>query len=512
MRIYYQLTTKEPLVLSQSTATTNNHLGLDYIPGSAVLGAIASRLYNQLSAEQSFALFHSGSCRFGPVYPLLNNEVTLPVPASWHSLKQDAQTISNHAAESFVRDETQQYKQHREGYVTHTQEIARVEQGITTRTALDSSLRVKKGQLYTYTTIQAGQQFGGWVEAESEELLTLIKPLLNGELSIGRSRSSEFGRVSLYCPSEQPAKQQVNNFQTSLVLWCLSDSQCINSFGAPTFTPDANNLHPSLSGQLNAKRSFIRTRKTRRFNRARNGLDSEQQLISAGSVLVYDLDTPVTNEVLQQIADQGIGINRQQGLGWVQVNPAWANQSEPQGALFEPLVLAAKPKVNVAIERTPLVAWVEHELGINKTLHGIEQTILKLHRLMLDAYKSARNYNNLPNQYQAGPSSSQWRRLDDLVKRHNNWQSFAFDDPSIDKKDRAGVCKAENDQFGWGLSWQNNNKLTTFSEFTQQQLGTLDNLTMRRLLEQLCRYDLSTSSGLSSYEQFIKSAKQGAQA
>lgn len=513
MRIYYQLTTKEPLVLSQSTATTNNHLGLDYIPGSAVLGAIASRIYNQLPAEQSYALFHSGACRFGPAYPLVNDEIALPIPAAWHGLKLNNEKISNHAAEGFERDDEQQYKQRREGFIVHTQEEAKVKQGITTRTALGDDLRVEEGQLYTYTTLQAGQEFGGWIETESEELLALVKPLLTGELNIGRSRSSEFGRVALYCPKEQPESVQVNNLKTSLVLWCLSDAQCFDKNGSPVFTPTVSSLHPSLEGQLNPEKSFIRTRKVRRFNRARNGLDTEQQLIAAGSVLVYDLAKPATDEVLNALAASGIGVNRQQGLGWLQVNPAWASQVEPKGQLFQPTKLRAKPPVSVTIKTTPLIAWVEQKLDVRQTQKATDANILKLHTEILAAYENARSYNGLPIQYQAGPSNSQWRRLDDLVKNHEDWQRLAFDGADTPKEDKTGVCKAENDELGWGLSWQTEHDgLITFSDFAKSYLSQHDNLTMRRLLEQLCRYDLSTSQGLSAYKQFIQPTKQGAQA
>lgn len=505
MRLYYRLSTKEPLVISQSTATTNNHLGLDYIPGSAVLGAIASRLYSQLSKEQSFALFHSGACRFGPVYPLVDNEIALPVPASWHGLKGDAAKLSNHAAPDFVRDETQQYKQRRQGYINHHLKVAEVKQGLTTRTALDADLRVKDGQLYTYTTLQAGQHFGGWIEVDSAEFLDLIKPFLNTELNIGRSRSSEFGRVQLHCPPEQPAVHEINSLGNTVVLWCLSDTQCFDALGSPTFTPDLHMLHPQLEGSLDKGKSFIRTRRVRRFNRARNGLDSEQQLIAAGSVLVYQLNQAADITMLQTLAQQGIGANRQQGLGWVQVNPAWAAQSQPQGVLFKPLVLPPPPQQEINESSTPLLQWVQQQLAVNKDLQEMEQQVRALHQKICAAYESARKYNNLPPYYQAGPGSSQWRRLDELVKNQDNWQLAAF-------SGEAAVCKAQNDELGWGLSWQQGKQMTNFADFAQQHLSGLSAKAMRKFLEQLCRFDPSDYHSLDAYKKFSQPARQGEQA
>ncbi|MDO5667630.1 MAG: hypothetical protein Q4G44_07385 [Alcaligenaceae bacterium] len=503
MRLYYRLTTQEPLVLSQSTATTNNHLGLDYIPGSAILGAIASRIYNQLSAEQSFALFHSGLCRFGPAYPLVVNEITLPVPACWHGLKHEEGVISNHAALGFVRESEKQYKQYREGYISHDLQRPTVKQGLTTRTALSDNLTIKDGQLYTYTTLEAGQEFGGWIEADSHELLNLIKPFLNSELTIGRSRTSEFGSVKLECSLEQTVALNVKNLDKMLVLWCLSDVQCFNALGSPTFTPEISEIHAQLKGRLNTAKSFIRTRKVRRFNRARGGLDSEQQLIAAGSVLVYDLEEASSDEVLTELANRGIGANRQQGLGWIAINPEWARQSEPQGQLFEPLVLA-EPQFKV-VEHNPsqLLDWIEQQVNSNFVAQRIEQDLQRLHQEVAAAYHSARAYNNTPRQYQAGPSSSQWRRLDDLVKNTQNWQNPAFNQET-------GVCKIKNDDLGWGLSWQQDGKLVSFSGFVEERLKCLNNIQMRRFIEQLCRFDPSTYDGLKAYTiGFKKSKKQG---
>lgn len=504
MRFYYRLTTKEALVLSQSTATTNNHLGLDYIPGSAILGAIANRVYSQLSAEQSFALFHSGACRFGPAYPLVEDEVALPVPASWHGTKHDENDLSNHSAFEFQRDDETQYKQRREGYINHQLEKPIVKHGLTTRTALDKNLNVIENQLYTYTTLEAGQEFGGWIDVDSTELLDLIKPFLNSELRIGRSRSSEFGRVQMQCALEQVSAFEPKSLDKRLVIWCLSDAQCFNNLGCPTFTPAASELHPQLKGRLNAAKSFIRTRKVRRFNRARGGLDSEQQLIAAGSVLVYELDESASNDVLNTLANQAIGVNRQQGLGWINVNPAWAAQATPQGQLFEPIVLA--PIFKAAFNQdysSSLLEWVKQQVNDGVALQREDKEIQELHQVIAGAYASARAYNNLSKLYQAGPSKSQWLRLDDLAKNKSNWQKMAFDE-------EAGVCKAKNDELGWGLSWQAKDGMTTFAKFVKEHIDKLSSETMRRFLEQLCRFDPSTFEELKAYtKEFKKSQIEG---
>ncbi len=93
MRFYYTLKTLEPVIVSKTTATTN-HQGLDHISGSAILGLAASDLYPQLSQQPdlTWSLFHSGEVQFGPCYPLVGNELSLPTPASWHFEKGETQS------------------------------------------------------------------------------------------------------------------------------------------------------------------------------------------------------------------------------------------------------------------------------------------------------------------------------------------------------------------------------------------------------------------------------------
>jgi CRISPR-associated protein Csx10 len=503
MRIYYTLTLKDALVLSQSSATTNNHLCLDYISGSALLGALAARLYPDLTAEQSWQLFHSGACQFGPAYPLRDGEMALPVPAAWHSVKNSAQRhYYNLAATDFERDPTRQYQQYRDGFITANGVKVQPRQSLTTRTALDpATQRAKDSQLYSYAYLEPDQQFAGWIDAD-ESLLALLAPHLTGELRLGRSRNGEFGRVNITTtsPESTPA---VHNLGKRLVIWCLSDLELVDALGMPTLSPAPAMLHPDLQGTLDTTRSFIRTHKVRRFNRARQGFDSEQNLISKGSVLSFELNQPVPDTVLQTLAEQGAGLNRQQGLGWLSVNPDWAEQAEPgQAQLFSPLTLAQPQESHTPVPAdTPLLSWIRHRMNCEQGAQDREQTVQALLHRILAAYRQARSYHHILPSYSAGPSASQWRRIAGVVRQHNHVEKCF---PAIFEGESA-ICKASNDGFGWGMDWYDQ-KPITFASFTRQLLTDQQDqplalATLRLLLERLCRYDLSTSEGLQQCEQ-----------
>ena len=525
MRIFYTLTTLEPVIISRSSATTQ-HQTLDHIPGSALLGAVASKLYPQLSTEEAFTLFHSGECRFYPAYPVVTDsdnpqygEIALPTPASWHIPKGDKKDLTNHSARRFVRDELTQYQQIRQGFISSTstlQYAADIRTGLTARTALDSETqRAKEGQLFQYAFIHAEQTFAGWVDCPEPALAALLQQTLHGEFVLGRSRNSEFGKVSLnvYQPHTHTQTQPTAAHGNDLVIWCLSDLACLDAFGQPTLTPNAQDLHPDLCGDLDPTRTFIRTRRVRRFNRARGGLNSEQLLIAAGSVLTYHLQNAPTTQALHALTEQGCGFAREQGLGWVMVNPAWADQATPgTGAseLFTPFAVTLPPQSTLHETKadhttsTPLLTWVQSKQAKQTGTLKRKMRCQAMHHLIADAYQNLRRYHRTPPAYQAGPSSSQWRRLADLarsshadrVQQHGilDWRRAAFEVESA-------ICKTINDPSGWGIEWPEGDQLVTFAEqfnaaVTRHPLD-LDDL--RLLLEELCRYDLSTNEGLRAY-------------
>ncbi len=546
MRMYYSLTTLDPIILSQTTATTNNHQGLDFIPGSSILGMVAAQVYSQIPPDQSWHLFHSGLVQFGPAYISENGDLALPLPASWHfpkgeevfSLSQSEGSdeqgqrlqscVENHALEG-GRSASIQFKQCRSGYITSNGVKGEVKQGRTTKTALNRLTgAVMESQLFSYTYIEKNQTFIGWVECDAPEHYDLLKNALEGVRRIGRSRGSEFGRVKISLLSEQIEPQVIQANQ--LTLWCLSDCQCLDRNGLPTLTPALSELLASSGinydgySALNGNLSFIRSHTTTLFNQKRAGFDSEQRLITKGSVLVYDnVDLSVTQ--LEQLNAKGVGINRQQGLGWVSVNPSWSFERTLSPVdLFDQykFELFDKPTASVAAatEKTSqLIAWVCQLAGKQRADQNIDLSVKQDLSDLYLAYKTARHYNRIIHAYQAGPSSNQWRRVSELFRyAEGDWFDALFVGENA-------ICKADNDPLGWGLSWDNGQRFITFADQfkhivrqaiqsheksildeenhtdTNVKAAALYRTTkqMQVLIERLCRYDFSIYSDLNRF-------------
>jgi len=531
MRVYYKLTTIDPIIVSQTTASTNNHECLDYIPGSAMLGALAGEHYANLTKDQSWQAFHNGQVKFGHCYPLKtdqhnkNGQIALPTPACWHYKKDEpaivngkykGDSISNHTAEEFTRDANAQYKQCRDGYLTSQGITAQVEQSNTTKTALNSNTgSAEDGQLFSYSYLHAGQSFIGWLDSEDQTLLEKLKVSLNKTLHIGRSRNTEFGRVkvelievtepalktnTLNQKSNQNSKQSTNQNTKELVLWCLSDCEFINELGMPTLTPQGKYIHPQLSeATLVPARSFIRANRVSRFNQKRQGFDSEQILVAKGSVLVFKLTQALNDELLTAL-NQGIGINQQVGLGWVSVNPQWATQEKlSESELFSAYQVETQPiqaaKNTKKTASSPLTQWLTTQITQQEQLNNTQETVNALAIALIKLYQNARRYNSIINSNEAGPSSTQWSRIRAVVSENNSdWHKTVF------TGDQA-ICKVNNDELGWGIKVQSAQGQSSFATEVEIILSKQSYETMRLLIEQLGRYDLSVYKDLKKAQQ-----------
>ena len=72
---YFEVELLSDVVITERSATEGGHRSLDYLPGSVFLGVAAKRMYDDLSKDESYSLFHSGKMRFGNAYPVVEHGV-----------------------------------------------------------------------------------------------------------------------------------------------------------------------------------------------------------------------------------------------------------------------------------------------------------------------------------------------------------------------------------------------------------------------------------------------------
>ena len=335
-RIYFTAQLLTDAIFSERSASTGGHHTLDYIPGSALLGA-AAKDYAKYGGD-AFTVFHSGKVRFGNAYPLSDEgEPALPIPLAWHvakgqELKGSVTGIRNliHATDTdFAKWDAagEQQKQLRSGYFTPKGAKIDPPRTYRVKTAIN---RTKQGmadeaQFFGYQSLAAATRWWFAVDFDADLRESLVKDVagaLCGCLRIGHSRTAEYGRVEVGQAESTNTSKAVPG--KDLLIYCASDVALADAVTrAPCLIPT-----PAMFGIEQADfataRSYLRVRSYSPFNGTRRRFDLERQVIVKGSVLVFSRAAGFDEKELdrvQNLVAPGVGLYRQDGLGQVLVNP-----------------------------------------------------------------------------------------------------------------------------------------------------------------------------------------------
>lgn len=365
------------VVITQDSATEGGHETLDYIPGATLLGWVAGRLYCKLSADEAFTVFHSGKVRFGNGLPILApKELTYPIPLAFHAGK-----LTTHRRVNFSHPERpkldEQPKQMRTGFVDtagnfvkqlpkHTRaEVALSRRHLSRRATLS---RNKKNQLFAYESLDAGTAFHFALTADDDVPKALfdkvVQTLKDQKVRLGRSRGVEYGEARVSICEAPPTTPAPFERQDELVLLLMSDTALRDpQTGQPTCVPSPVMFGLSEDAEVCWQRTFLQTRRYTPFNGKRAMPDIEQQVLKAGSVIVFTKVGVTTPSGLQEKLQGGIGDYRERGLGQVVVNPPCLEAKEPSLKKWE------KPEnTNTKVEpkRDPFFDYVAHHVGLEE--------------------------------------------------------------------------------------------------------------------------------------------------
>lgn len=433
----FEIALEQPVIISRQAASAGAHQSLDYIPGAALLGLAASRLYAELAPAQAWTLFHSGRVRFGDGLPRHESgETGWPMPISLHHYKGEdpaadaflqADRLFDPAL--FVAARERQPVQLRGGYTTASGRRLRPEHIQVLKTAIDRDTGMAaESQLFGYSALAAGQCFRFELRADAEVAADLWQQLcqrLQGTARLGRSRSAQFGRVSIRAleGGSPPAPSECGG--TGLTLWLLSDL-LLSEHGQPCQVPHPHLLGLPEGSQWCEARSFLRGRRYSSYNAYRRRYDSERQVIERGSVLRYQLPRPLGAEERSALQD-GLGLMVECGLGAVAVNPALLAGERPRfGA---PLQVQAPVRAPAAAEAQP----ADHEpalLGLLRARRSrrlgdldAEEKARTLFADLCQRVREARVYNGAAPGMPLDPpppSRSQWGAIKQLASDYRD--------------------------------------------------------------------------------------------
>ena len=337
--LYFDLELLEDAVFrSPPGRRTGKGAGLDFVPGSALLG-LASGGYATLAPALAWDVFHSGRVRFGDARPIdpQSGSPAMPAPMSLHAPKG---TRPNWLGDERIVDFThvvgdarsiRQYKP-LEILVAPSGAAVGVGRRYTLRTAVDfASERAREHQLFGYESIPAGTRFGFTVRIDLPdpalgEVVDLLRSVFNGERALGRSRSAECGLAAFSerqpVPLPWPTWPTVDASHDGLIrLWCVSDVALVDTeTGLPTTVPTASHFGLG-NAEIDVERTFVRWARWSPFNSHRRRPDVERVALKAGSVVTFAVESESDLDACRRHIGAGVGCALAEGLGDVIAQP-----------------------------------------------------------------------------------------------------------------------------------------------------------------------------------------------
>lgn len=446
----FKCTLESDLVLSQTSSSEGNQKTLDFIPGNNFLGIVASRIYEDGSAE-SLEIFHSGKVRFGDAHPSVDGIRGLKVPASMYYPKLDSASeecyihhLTDHSSEYIM---VKQLKQCREGFYVFSETTGKrvdVQKNFTIKSAYDSKLRRSKdGLMFGYESLPKGLVMYFEVESElSDKQNEAIIKSLCGKKHVGHSRSAEFGLVTIEESDFKEIGSSKADANTEYVT-VYADGRLIflDETGESTYQPTAKSLGLD-GGEIDWSKSQIRTFQYAPWNGKRHTYEADRCGIEKGSVFIIKPNGTTCPE-----KSQYVGSYKNEGFGKVIYNPIFLSANpEGQGkALFTLEDNKKDDEKQLNVEK-PVSLLIDYLTSKKQTAESNQS----VYQIVQQEVKQLEPF------FKKGKFASQWSSIRSLAMITTDSQQLISD---IDSFLSHGVAKAK---------WEEQNRKGMLDDFMDQ--------------------------------------------
>ncbi len=323
----------EPFLVTSERTKSYLYNSAKYIPGSTLRGAYAARLSKDTKDFKEIFLLER--VKFPNLYPMINDAIAYPSPDSILRAKysEDSDEIFDQLRSILIssiensRGKKLSVKNARNGkrldragkwYAPGTGVFDSGESATSTQVSLDSKLRsAKDGSLRTYNT-HFHSKMSGLFRSESESLLSL----LNEEwLYIGNSKTRGFGlvRVLEFREHRIDLISEIKSFNESIQNVLPGEDR---TYVPILLTSDLilqkdETIEMLMGSEFKLALSLLKTSHTSGWSSASNNLKPFQNVVSAGTVLIYDTDLSVEEsvETVEKLYIKGLGKFTGSGYG-----------------------------------------------------------------------------------------------------------------------------------------------------------------------------------------------------
>ncbi|MBF0583233.1 MAG: hypothetical protein HQL80_03240 [Magnetococcales bacterium] len=355
-----------------AAATLGNVVeSLDFIPGTQLLGAVAQRLAQEakLPFEGFAKAVARGDLRLLDAHPEMSDGTRgQPVPHAifydkerggldkkdgkvWNRMAEMGPEHEPKTTENEQKNNTEQLKQHRKGYVSLSKTEGKLPP-FTTIAMVPATHNVVEdayqrpteavGGVYTYMAIAQGQTFRSRLLVRQEianKWPDGWQNRIEGEIRLGRAKKDGYGRVrlSMHCTHVTTTGQEQRG--GSLRLWLLSDclirdewlrystqindlARCVGEALSRLAGEQLGAFYVEVSGTTNyLLSSLLRTRRRESWHQ-QWGLPRPSFIcFAAGSCIDFVVTRgKLTQELMRRLEEEGLGERRAEGFGEVACN------------------------------------------------------------------------------------------------------------------------------------------------------------------------------------------------
>ena len=323
----------EPFLVTSERTKSYLYNSAKYIPGSTLRGAYAARLSKDTKDFKEIFLLER--VKFPNLYPMIDDAIAYPSPDSILRAKysEDSDEIFDQLRTILIssiensRGKKLSVKNARNGkrldragkwYVLGTGVFDSGKGDTSTQVSLDSKLRsAKDGSLRTYNTY-FHNKMSGLFRSESESLLSMLN---EDWLYIGNSKTRGFGLVRVVEIKKYTIdlSAEIRSFNDSIQIAVSGKDR---TYVPILLTSDlilrkGENIEMLLGNEFKLTLSLLKTSHTSGWSSASNNLKPFQNVVSAGTVLIYDTDLSVEEsvETVEELYIKGLGKFTGSGYG-----------------------------------------------------------------------------------------------------------------------------------------------------------------------------------------------------
>lgn len=328
--IRYELMNVQPIrVADDSCSQSGQSATLKYIPGTAIRGYVVNALRNTADFDLVKSALFSNKVRFLNAYIKEEGHELIPSPKGFYEDKK--KTSGEKAVENVVVDGvfTPGYKRAGLGSFCYFSNGCICYYSVQTGSDLKIKVNLEddeKRNVFRLEYIKPGHTFVGYIALDEENLTDRIKDLFTDCVCIGNARSQGLGQCLITEKTEVldeiPYSEYMLNEDTAgnCYMLLLSDTVMIGKNGEPEGLNEQELA--DILGVKEVKTEFCSTSivNVRGYNRTLGVKTPSRTAYEKGSVfkLSFGEDT-IKAENIRRLCDEGIGINKNTGMGRVMI-------------------------------------------------------------------------------------------------------------------------------------------------------------------------------------------------